>query len=687
MDGKQKSQKEETFEGWFEKIEQLRKANDISGWRDAYHTFSQRYLLTPPIWLQWANDEKQQAQSSSENLLRVFEILSRSVQEALYSVDLWLTLLRECQELYHLKYFQESQVREKFEEALTEVALDYENGWKVFELYWNFEEECNNLSNKLNIQRRCAALPFEQYPQALLESGDEKILEFVEKNTREREKRERFERSIRELSLTGSQRVEELQLIAKTWKTYAEFEMEQDMMRAKVVYERAISFHHNIPELWIAYANFLLDHLSSCATLIVQKLKKAYLCVPQSLEIAVLTMRALEKAEQGFHSLSEIFWNAWSYLSYVPENVVLLSQHYLHALRRMFVKDALSREYFLEIINDFQKTFDNDALAVADPSCSVLRFIASCLELYLVEDLDKIRNVWEQMLRKQGKRSDIWLQYIQWEIHHQQHQNARRLFRRGIHTVVEEIEKLSSEWMEFEGLYGDLEQYDNAIKIIQTRKDFCKHRLESDDLQIHGEPPKRNSAYGHPKRTKIIKEERNFHEDDMLRTEENVFSKSQRRPWHDDRHTVFVQYLPKDITFELFESIFSSLPHFREARLVRDKNGVPKGFGYVEFDNESGVKEALKLNRSDVVGQTISVKRSKPPRGYTVSAPSRRIGIGKHGITMNDNTLDSVQGNEIEEQNTQVVSNNNMSPTTSNQSWTQDDFRKWIQQSSEQKKQ
>src|SRR5690554_2020802 len=48
-------------------------------------------------------------------------------------------------------------------------------------------------------------------------------------------------------------------------------------------------------------------------------------------------------------------------------------------------------------------------------------------------------------------------------------------------------------------------------------------------------------------------------------------------------------------------------------RIVKDRQtGSPKGFAYIDFQNEEGVKAALSLSGSKVKGSDINVQRSKP---------------------------------------------------------------------------
>jgi len=672
-DGEDSSETVETYQDWLDIIEQLRKENDWKALNKVYENFAQSYFLPPEIWLQWVNDEHQRLvdeQDGQVAVTRVLEVVERALRETLYSVELWLWFVELSVKLYSCGKMSETDVRERFEQAVTHVALDFRDGWKVFEKYWEFEDKYGNKDNVNQLKLRCASLPFERYPQALFESADEQIIERIERNHSKREERNKFEESVSKAA--------ELESVSNAWKLYAEFETNVDLMRAKMIYERGLRSCYTLPHLWLAYLDFLAGYFPS-SNLDIEVTKKAFSCVPSSVEIAQYAMRAQEKSNEGFHGASNVFWKAWSAMSVSPEHLIELSRSYLHCLRRLCTEERLDKKYFSEILTDFQKTFDNDVLASADSSCQILRFIATCFQVILQENLETIRNVWEQMLRKQGKRAYTWLRYIQWETDHQQYESARRLFRRGIHTLVEEIDILAKEWIDFEGLFGDISQYEKALKVTAERSAFCerisRQRLLSSSTNL---PSLQKEDHGNKaKRVKTAKEDSDESSIKIVSKSPQATSNVDKK-WHKDLHTIFVSNLPKTTSQEDFQSIFSSIEGFVEARLVKDREGVPKGFGYVEFQNDEGVKEALKADQSILLGQKIIVRRSKPPKLQRYSTPSRKIRIGadvrRNEMETTQEAKENVDGFE--------GSSSQAAATTMQTSWTQDDFRKWIRNSS-----
>uniref|UniRef100_A0A8C6UYY8 Spliceosome associated factor 3, U4/U6 recycling protein n=1 Tax=Neogobius melanostomus TaxID=47308 RepID=A0A8C6UYY8_9GOBI len=90
-----------------------------------------------------------------------------------------------------------------------------------------------------------------------------------------------------------------------------------------------------------------------------------------------------------------------------------------------------------------------------------------------------------------------------------------------------------------------------------------------------------------------------------------------------EKHKIFISGLPFSCTKEQLEKICTSHGNIKEVRLVTYRSGKPKGLAYVEFANESQASQAvLKLDGTEVEGNTISVAISNPPRRNTIDKPS-----------------------------------------------------------------
>ncbi|KAH9481526.1 putative eukaryotic translation initiation factor 4H [Psilocybe cubensis] len=85
--------------------------------------------------------------------------------------------------------------------------------------------------------------------------------------------------------------------------------------------------------------------------------------------------------------------------------------------------------------------------------------------------------------------------------------------------------------------------------------------------------------------------------------------------------TAFVGNLAFDLTESELESFFSGIKT-KSVKIIRDKDEKPKGFGYIEFEDLDGLKEALGKTGSNFSGRTIRVSVAEPPKERGFGAAS-----------------------------------------------------------------
>ncbi|CAO1634727.1 unnamed protein product [Parajaminaea phylloscopi] len=78
-------------------------------------------------------------------------------------------------------------------------------------------------------------------------------------------------------------------------------------------------------------------------------------------------------------------------------------------------------------------------------------------------------------------------------------------------------------------------------------------------------------------------------------------------------YTAFLGSLSYDVTEDELADFFA--PHKAvSVRIVADRDGKPKGFGYIEFEQLDGLKEALDRSGGNVAGRSIRVGVAEPPK-------------------------------------------------------------------------
>ncbi|KAJ7219985.1 hypothetical protein GGX14DRAFT_432672 [Mycena pura] len=93
-------------------------------------------------------------------------------------------------------------------------------------------------------------------------------------------------------------------------------------------------------------------------------------------------------------------------------------------------------------------------------------------------------------------------------------------------------------------------------------------------------------------------------------------------------YTAFIGNLAFDLTEQELEDFFGSIKT-KSVKIIKDREDKPKGFGYIEFEDLEGLKEALAKSGSSFSGRTIRVSVAEPPK--------ERVGFGAEDESKFDN--------------------------------------------------
>ncbi|OCH94894.1 hypothetical protein OBBRIDRAFT_788892 [Obba rivulosa] len=78
-------------------------------------------------------------------------------------------------------------------------------------------------------------------------------------------------------------------------------------------------------------------------------------------------------------------------------------------------------------------------------------------------------------------------------------------------------------------------------------------------------------------------------------------------------YTAFIGNLPFDLTETELEDFFGGLAT-KSVKIIKDRDDRPKGFGYIEFADLDGLKEALAKGGSSLAGRSVRVSVAEPPK-------------------------------------------------------------------------
>ncbi|KAI6027042.1 hypothetical protein EDC04DRAFT_175405 [Pisolithus marmoratus] len=79
-----------------------------------------------------------------------------------------------------------------------------------------------------------------------------------------------------------------------------------------------------------------------------------------------------------------------------------------------------------------------------------------------------------------------------------------------------------------------------------------------------------------------------------------------------------------DVTESGLAAIFSSLK-VKSVKIIRDKDGKSRGFGFIEFEDKESLRAALRLTwRETLCGRPIRVRIADPPKESQAQRPGVR---------------------------------------------------------------
>ncbi|CAB4053989.1 PRPF39 [Lepeophtheirus salmonis] len=282
------------FNGWTYLVQQAESLDILDEIRLVYNSFLPIYPYCFAYWIRYSDIERKK-----NNWERSLAILHRGLEAIPLSVDLWITYLELYRKLYkHHDKFDEL-FRDKCENAITSVGLEYKSDG-LWERYIEWESERKNFRHVTKIFRRLVALPTKLYnkhwdnfiahirdhhprdileypeyeqlrritckelgltyrPDPVIEPSLERIVASVigdhEKTELLVDEIYRFEEKIKR-SYFHVRSLDAKQL--KNWDSYLDYEIKKENHeRIIVLFERCLIPCANYEQFWIKYARYL----------------------------------------------------------------------------------------------------------------------------------------------------------------------------------------------------------------------------------------------------------------------------------------------------------------------------------------------------------------------------------------------------------------------------------------------
>lgn len=472
------------YDSHMEFIGYLRKTGNLDKLREAREAMAKIFPLTPELWLDWIKDESKLCESD-EDKERVIQLFERAVKDYL-SVALWLEYAQFSIGLMGSEGGLD-RVRSVFERAITGAGLHVSQGALLWEAYREFEavllatmqpsaEEGGSSSDQrdlfvsqrnrvYNLYKRQLSVPLfgmEKTYEELREWSEAAIEPSVEQQYKKAKLRlDKIQKY--ETDLLGGEGTPAL----STYLSYLDFEEAQgDPTRVQSLYERAISDHCLVPELWERYMAYLDTKLKVDAVSLPCHERSVRNC-PWSSSLWVSHLKALERSRSPHQKLTEAMEQALGAGFGQGQDYQKLWLTFLDYLRR---RVDWSQGDSSEALRDLRRAFEKAVEHLVqyqeetDLCSPILKYWAK-VEAKFCDNLPKARELWNEVTH-QGRATDAqtWLDFANFERAFGDDKHLRKTLMRGMYAAVDWPETLGDMLLNFEREEGTLETLDVATE-------------------------------------------------------------------------------------------------------------------------------------------------------------------------------------------------------------------------------
>ncbi|KAM0946470.1 putative RNA recognition motif domain, LSM-interacting domain, RNA-binding domain superfamily [Dioscorea sansibarensis] len=731
------------YEAHVQYIQHLRKLGHIEKLREARESMNEHFPLPPKMWQDWTKDESSLS-SSSEDFTKVEKLYERGVYDYL-SVPLWCDYLDFVQE-HDQSVSQCSptgvlKMRNLFERAITAAGLHVVEGDKIWEAYREFEQaifltiaEDNNEEKAKQVNRirslfhRQLSVPLVDLKSTLMayklwevEQGDVKDVDSTDmdgipsnvvlsyqKATEMYKARTIYEDPLLNQDATDNDKLQH-------FMNYIKFEESSgDPARVQILFERGVSELPVSSDLWVAYTSYLDRTLK-----VPDVLKNVYSRATKNCswvgDLWVRYMLSLERICASEEELSAVFEKSLqcSFPSFKEYMDLFLTR--VDGLRRrasvVGTNDGFQGHTLIRDV--FQRAIDYLSPEVVSINDLLnLHAYWARLEANLGNDLIAARGVWESLIKKSGSLLEVWQAYIAMEIEMGHIIEARSIYKRCYSKRFPGTgsEDICYSWLRFEREYGNLDDYDLAVKKVTPRlqelimfknqqehknsrmsaqKDSTKdvpHKRKMTNVASDKQSPAKKQKRSSPKSVKTsykdnIKQSdgvRGLGENDKVASLPEVseshdidekaagssYSNESKSKIYKDQCTAFISNLGFQANEGHLREFFADCGGVTAIRILKDKfTGKSRGLAYVDFSDERHLKAAVAKNKQRLLGQKLSIARSDPARGKKRTTNGKGPGQPDQGQSSN-----KYRGGTTSSSGTDVLESHetNMKPKGSN---------------------
>ncbi|XP_031571571.1 squamous cell carcinoma antigen recognized by T-cells 3-like [Actinia tenebrosa] len=635
-------------------IDHLRSSGDLDKVREARRNMSEVFPLTEELWLQWIKDEIPLSYTP-ENKQEIISLIEKGVKDY-QSVKLWIEY---CQFIMDNMEGDDSisNVRNTFEKAITAAGLHVTEGSSIWDGYRDFEmaildsfeqmltdENIDSMEEKIASQRERIKSLFKRQLAIPLMGMQGTMRDFetwLEDDDLPSNVRQDFEKA--EAKLEEILAYEDALASAKPpklteYRTYLEYELNKgDPVRIQCLYERALKENCLVGDLWIEYTGYL-DFKLKMPSIAITVYERALRNCPWVSVLWQNYMKALERSKVEKSKIKDTLDKALTCGFTVSQDYLQLWHCYCSFLRRQ-VKDwnegtldewdaSYTRCHTrLTIVNErrakaAEKEATKEAAQVNSERATAHEKKHSKGTKKDVKKLDK-KSKPQNLKRKMDNESEI------------PKETSEPAFKKpyGKGKVEDNVQE-NNETVEEETREHKYERSSDPNKIFVSNllfsiteeklKNKFKELGEVQDVRIVKNKAGKSKGYAYvefkdesPVPAALALDRTNMDGRPMFISpcvDKTKTPTSFKFATSLDKNTLFVSNLPFEIKESEVEQAFNKHGKVKQVRLVTTRAGKPKGYGYVEYEDENSASKAIMVMDGFILNdRTISVALSNPP--------------------------------------------------------------------------
>ncbi|CAO3599482.1 unnamed protein product [Absidia cylindrospora] len=491
------SQDKTNYELLTRRIEALKLADlpeQLEAAREAMHNV---YPLTEKLWLEWIDNVKKEP-STEERDLKLRRLYQEADQDYL-SIPIWQSYVEYIREKFDEEWalFDDKNdpavqslvetAREDLLKAVRATTYHIEKSHIIWNAYADFEvklmeadksaEQWDKLKhiylNRLQVLHIACDETFSDYSQ-LNSAYDNNNYEanLVEANKiyatmkAAAEDRDYYEQYLKDegYSLDAFYQYIENEKVAK--KLYS-------LNQVRNLYERAVAIYATDMGLWNDYICFMMESAHVLAFLNPITLRAVRNC-PWSGVLWSHLARFVESAGGSLDQVVDIYDRAVAneaLLASIEDLVTVMLAKCSHARRQVKWDDDDE-----EGINYLRLTFQealmyiNDAFKTGDPYYRIEKYWAT-MEAKRLDNEDRAREIWDGVVKKRGRNSEAWLDYINFERSTGNIYRCTTLIKEALNKHLDYPERIMAVWQAMEYEEGSVESLEECfVKINKKSK-------------------------------------------------------------------------------------------------------------------------------------------------------------------------------------------------------------------------